>query len=198
MASEINYASIDETYPIAGKDNDSQGFRDNFGYIKNGLITASSEITDLQSNTAKTNSDSSFNNYQISQARFINCGNSLHDGGIVGNSISPPTVTLSYTDGSIQIFELSSNVTFLMSGFPPVPQPGTNTAGYLRVQLISQNSSSFNATFSVNGGTIKRNTSTVPSTTVTITSATNPMIFDFWSYDGGVNVFMDYVGTFSV
>ena len=30
MASTINTANIDETYPIAGQDNDSQGFRDNF------------------------------------------------------------------------------------------------------------------------------------------------------------------------
>ena len=60
MASNINYSSIDETYPIAGKDNDSQGFRDNFGFIKNSLTSAKSEIENLQNNTAKLNEDNSF------------------------------------------------------------------------------------------------------------------------------------------
>jgi len=40
MASNINFSSIDETFPIAGKDNDSQGFRDNFQSIKNSLEAA--------------------------------------------------------------------------------------------------------------------------------------------------------------
>jgi hypothetical protein len=50
MASTINTTNIDVTYPIAGQDNDTQGFRDNFRNIKNNLNTAASEITALQSN----------------------------------------------------------------------------------------------------------------------------------------------------
>lgn len=46
--SEIDYTSIDSLFPRQGVDNSSQGFRDNFEYIKNGLAIASSEITDLQ------------------------------------------------------------------------------------------------------------------------------------------------------
>ena len=34
MASLINPTNIDVTYPIAGQDNDTQGFRDNFNNIK--------------------------------------------------------------------------------------------------------------------------------------------------------------------
>ena len=60
MTSAISYSSIDETYPVAGQDNNSQGFRDNFNYIKAGLTTAASEITALQTNTAKTNADNDF------------------------------------------------------------------------------------------------------------------------------------------
>jgi hypothetical protein len=47
--SNINYDAIDALYPIAGRDNDSQGFRDNFSYIKTGLAVAASEIADIQS-----------------------------------------------------------------------------------------------------------------------------------------------------
>lgn len=48
MTSQVQYTQINEHYPVAGKDNNSQGFRNNFGYIKNGLAVASSEITTLQ------------------------------------------------------------------------------------------------------------------------------------------------------
>ena len=48
MASNINSDAIDALYPVAGQDNDSQGFRDNFSTIKNSLATAKTEITTLQ------------------------------------------------------------------------------------------------------------------------------------------------------
>ena len=44
MASNINANNIDGTYPIAGQDNDSQGFRDNFTNIKNNFTNAKSEM----------------------------------------------------------------------------------------------------------------------------------------------------------
>jgi len=48
MASNINPNNIDTTYPIAGQDNDSQGFRDNFTNIKTNFEYAETEIDDLQ------------------------------------------------------------------------------------------------------------------------------------------------------
>lgn len=48
MASQINYDIIDGTYPVAGQDNSSQGFRDNFTNIKQNFQSAYDEITDLQ------------------------------------------------------------------------------------------------------------------------------------------------------
>ena len=50
MASNINTSNIDATFPVQGKDNPSQGFRDNFSYINIALDTAASEITALQAN----------------------------------------------------------------------------------------------------------------------------------------------------
>ena len=48
MASNINPNNIDTTYPIAGQDNDSQGFRDNFTNIKTNFGYAETELDDLQ------------------------------------------------------------------------------------------------------------------------------------------------------
>jgi hypothetical protein len=49
MSSNINANNIDGTYPVAGQDNNSQGFRDNFTNTKTNFQYAADEITDLQS-----------------------------------------------------------------------------------------------------------------------------------------------------
>ncbi|SVE47017.1 uncharacterized protein METZ01_LOCUS499871, partial [marine metagenome] len=48
MVSSLSPTSIDATYPVAGQDNDSQGFRDNFNQIKTDLTYAKAELEDLQ------------------------------------------------------------------------------------------------------------------------------------------------------
>lgn len=48
MASNINPQNIDGAYPVAGQDNDSQGFRDNFTNIRTNFGYAANEITELQ------------------------------------------------------------------------------------------------------------------------------------------------------
>ena len=50
MASQINPNDIDGAYPVAGQDNNSQGFRDNFTNTKTNFQYAADEITDLQNN----------------------------------------------------------------------------------------------------------------------------------------------------
>jgi len=70
MASSINPSNIDGTYPVAGQDNDSQGFRDNFTNTKNNFTYAKAELEDLQNKvlvkeplTGQT-VDGNFNNLQ--------------------------------------------------------------------------------------------------------------------------------------
>jgi len=62
MASKIVPGNIDGTYPRAGQDNSSQGFRDNFNEIKTNFTEAKSEIEDLQTNKANLNASSDFTN----------------------------------------------------------------------------------------------------------------------------------------
>lgn len=50
MASNINSNNIDITYPIAGQDNDTQGFRTNWQNIQQNFSVASSEISAIQGN----------------------------------------------------------------------------------------------------------------------------------------------------
>jgi hypothetical protein len=51
MASNINPNNIDGSYPVAGQDNNSQGFRDNFTNIKVNFQYAEEEINDLEANS---------------------------------------------------------------------------------------------------------------------------------------------------
>ena len=48
MTSQVNPNNIDGTYPVAGQDNDSQGFRDNFTNIRNNFTYVKAEIEDIQ------------------------------------------------------------------------------------------------------------------------------------------------------
>ena len=63
MASNIVPGNVDATFPKAGQDNSSQGFRDNFSQVKTQLDTASTEITTIQTNQAVTNADTDFNGH---------------------------------------------------------------------------------------------------------------------------------------
>ena len=50
MASNINSSGeLNDEYPVAGQDNDSQGFRDNFSKVKANFTASKSEIETLQS-----------------------------------------------------------------------------------------------------------------------------------------------------
>ena len=49
MTSQINYSAIDAEFPVAGQDNDSQGFRSNFAATIAALQTTKTELTELQS-----------------------------------------------------------------------------------------------------------------------------------------------------
>jgi hypothetical protein len=90
MASTINTTNIDVTYPIAGQDNDTQGFRDNFRNIKNNLNTAASEITALQSNaiTLQSTMTNLATNANANTAAYL----TTYTGSITANSITLSSV----------------------------------------------------------------------------------------------------------
>ena len=71
MASSIDTSTIDANYPVAGIDNDSQGFRDNFNSIKTNITTAGSEITALQANRARTDADNNHVGNEIQDAELL-------------------------------------------------------------------------------------------------------------------------------
>jgi hypothetical protein len=178
MVSQINYSSIDATYPIAGKDNDSQGFRDNFGYIKNGLEIAQGEITNLQNTSARTSDNNNFNNNQISGAVFTNNSELYFNGG----QISANTL-VSYSNGPYQLYTIQGGPLTLTLDFPTA----TNKVYKMRVELIGTDSLYAVGFAGSNTGNIIKNNFANP---IYIISSLRSRIFDIWTPDAGNNIYI--------
>lgn len=195
MTSQIAYSGIDENYPVAGQDNNSQGFRDNFLYIKEGLNQASTEITDLQNNTAKLNSDNNFNRTRIENALFkTNYGFVKSEGVITGNS----NIITSDADYFILTIGSSGTITLTFGDWP-------NDNDYpilrkIRLEIYSNGTSRQVNFASSGGGTMKKFgfAAFTPSNTFqTGTDSLNPHIIDVWTTSDGDITFVQYIGQFA-
>jgi hypothetical protein len=120
MTSAIVPGNIDGTFPIAGQDNSSQGFRDNFTAIKNNFTTAASEITDLQANKASTNAATSFTDQIVSRAALKDTAEIVYD----HLTVSSGTLTLNHENGNFHVAEVTGNVTLDFTNFPAVGRLG--------------------------------------------------------------------------
>ena len=196
MASAISTTSIDATFPVAGQDNDSQGFRDNFSQIKTQLDTASSEITTIQTNQAVTNATTNFNGHDIQNAILIDVGQKIVAKGTVSGS-----QTIDFSAGPVQTITTSGALTLAFTNFPVEDNGSTNAYG--KVKLIITNASSHSITLT--GVTMQflrnpddmsqANDSTVGvdySTRVAIPAETGTMVIEVWSVNGGTNKFATY------
>jgi hypothetical protein len=184
MTSAIVSDPIDATYPIAGQDNNSQGFRDNFSYIKTGLATAASELTSLQSHTAKTNVDNDFNGVKIANAQTnMLYGTVLNSGNISG------ATNIDVRDGEYFSYTFTSNITLTFAHWPV-----SDRFAKVRVD-IKCDGSARTINFATTSGTVITDSGlTLPFTTGTNT--TKHYIFDVWTINGGNTVFVKYVGVF--
>lgn len=185
MASNINSDSIDALYPVAGQDNDSQGFRDNFTTIKNSFATAKTEITALQTNSAKLNEDNDFNGNKISEA---NMQANTEEVNNIGNITVSQNIN--WTDGHYQRLQAGGDLTLTLTSWP--------TSGVLgRMTLeITGDGTEREITFAASGGGGFRYDGDFPSP-FAVTSSNTPLIVDLWTSNGGQVIYAKYLGTFS-
>jgi len=188
MTSQINYSSIDETYPIAGQDNNSQGFRDNFTYIKDGLAVAKSEITDLQSNTAKLNESNDFNGILLANAVTSRFFGSVYN---LGNISTNQNISLN--QGEYQIANLTTSASF---SFTFRDWPDSDQYARIRLQLTGDTSQVYTVTFSTQGGGVIKYVNGFPSP-YQLSIAGETKIVEAWTYNGGSLVFMSYLGSWT-
>jgi hypothetical protein len=136
MTSAINPNNIDGTYPVAGQDNNSQGFRDNFTNIKTNFQFAEDEITDLQTNVvlksalSGTTLDNDMLGSGLSNAVLNDMGYEFLDLQTPANS----TVTINYAVGQYQAFQTNQAFNLAFSNFPPA---GVAGEVYVRVNVTN-------------------------------------------------------------
>jgi hypothetical protein len=180
----INYAAIDEDYPVAGVDNDSQGFRDNFSVIKSGLATAESRLQDLETNTAKLNDGNDFNGNLIDNAVV----NRLY--GLTYSMSASGTTTLSVANGPYQVVTITGNATLRFQDWPTVDNR------YASVRIgIKSNGTSANVTWTtVGGGAITYLSSGLENLTTGVDQDAIRIV-EAWSSDQGDTVYLADVVT---
>lgn len=198
MTSNINYLSINENFPVAGQDNDTQVFRDNFDVMKNNFRYTKEDIETLQNNTAKLNADNDFELNTVRRAIFQNNRDKKFDAGIVPLVGADPSaaITIDYENGPYQIFRLDSNVNMDTLNFPgdPALTSESGTVGKATIELYSTGSS-HTITFLTSGGTVIKKDPSFPAT-LTVSSSTNPVLIEIWRHSSS-NIYMRYLGQFS-
>ena len=122
MASNINPFNIDGTFPVAGQDNASQGFRDNFTNVRNNLGYAKSEIEDLQNKAILKTSltGGTLSNDMGGSVLYQPTLKSYYETSYNQGQLSG-TVTLNYANGNIQYVESDGDITLAFTGWPATP-----------------------------------------------------------------------------
>jgi len=186
MASNINTTDIDAEYPVAGVDNDSQGFRDNFSTIKDNFVAAKAEIETLQSDSAKLNANNDFNGSNIQEANMIANTEEVYNTGNLeaGQNIS-------FINGHYQLISVGADLTLTLSDWP-----ATGKHGKIRCVIKGDGTARTITWATEGGGSIKTDGNAIWSS-FQVTSNTNPVVVDFWTDDAGLIVYAQYIGSFS-
>lgn len=117
--SSINPNNINGQYPVAGQDNDSQGFRDNFTNIRNNFNFAKTEIEDLQNKVIVTSAldgiplSNDLDNTVLKGAQLLRSTETIKELGASGADI-----TVNWDEGHFQSFELTGNATVAFDNWP--------------------------------------------------------------------------------
>lgn len=208
MASNIVSVSVDAEYPVAGVDNDSQGFRDNFRTIKDSLESARQEITDLQekvvlkSALTDTVLENNLAGNSIISANLDQFTESFTPVGSVGNNQN-----ISFFNGHYQSVTVTADVILTLADWPDA-----GVYAKMTVELVSNLNDGTERTIAIksegtpafkrvpyplqdNANDIGWMTGTSSTQVVVRTkNSTNPTIVEFWTTDGGLTVYANYIG----
>lgn len=184
MTSAINPNDIDGTYPVAGQDNNSQGFRDNFTNTKTNFQYAANEITDLQNKAllkAALTGTTLDNNMADSPLSAANISDFSAVTAILGTTSG--TVTIDYTAGHYQTVTITSGnyISLAFSNFP-----AAGNFGIVRVAITVLSTAStvvLPAAVTVGTGNLQGYSSGTISY-----AQTGTYTYDFTTSDGGTTV----------
>ena len=182
MASTINPNNIDGAYPVAGQDNDSQGFRDNFTNTKTNFEYAATEITDLQNKVilkaalTGTTLDNNMAGSLLSNAQLQNMSETKVALGTVSGS-----QTIDYSAGPYYTLTTAGSISLVFTNFPTA-----GTVGRCRLQItVSSIAHTLTLPVAVSVGT--SNIQGLSSNIITF-SQTGTFEFEFETSDAGATV----------
>jgi hypothetical protein len=202
----INITAIDninDLFPYPGEDNDTQTFRDNFNTIKVGLKAAHTDLHDLYTNTARTDSQlTDFGNNTIKNVILSAVKETVYD----YKTVQTTDIAVDLNNGLYQVAKVGNDIGITFTNFPN----DTNAAkvGKVRLELTSSVASGSTedkgplVTFrSTNGVSIKYGTGFPTANDSTLTphlrlfSTNEPVILEIWQYSS--TIYIRYLGTFS-
>lgn len=193
MASNINANNIDGNYPVAGQDNDSQGFRDNFTNTRTNFQFAANEISDLQQKVVlKQALDGTVLNNDMGGSLLLNARLQDISQSVVSNLPTAGTVTIDYALGPYYaIPSTTGSVTLAFTNLS-----GAGTLSTFRVQITISNVAHTlilpTAVGAANSLKSLQNIIGVNVSTRTITfSETGTYVFEFRTSDGGASVYIE-------
>jgi hypothetical protein len=135
MTSNINPNNINGAYPVAGQDNNSQGFRDNFTNTSTNFQYAADEITDLQNNAvlkaalAGQTLNNNMNGSILSNVQLQNMSSTVVALGTLAG-----TVTINYSLGSYQTVTTNGPISLAFSNFHTA---GVQTTVVVQITVVS-------------------------------------------------------------
>jgi len=182
MTSAINPNDIDGTYPIAGQDNNSQGFRDNFTNTKTNFQYAANEITDLQTNVVLkaaltgTTLDNDMGGSPLSNANISDFSAVAAILGTLSGS-----VTINYIAGHYQTVTTGGSISLSFTNFP-----AAGNFGVVRVQ-ITVNSTAYTLTLPAAVSVGTSNLQGYSSGVITF-NRVGTYTYDFTTSDGGTTI----------
>ena len=119
MTSQINPYNIDGTYPIAGQDNNSQGFRTNFTNTSTNFEYAAQEITALQTNAVlKSALTGTTLNTDMNGTLLFNAQTQQITQTLVPLGTVTTTAAVSYTAGSYFTLTTGGSITLAFTNLP--------------------------------------------------------------------------------
>lgn len=185
--STVTFTSIDEEFPIAGKDNDSQGFRDNFSEIKQSLQNANTELSDLLTNVARVDRDNIFSGNLLADATLQSVASKSFNTGTINEDD-----IIEWSNGHFQNITVGADVTLTIDNWPE-----NGRYGHMRMAFRSDGANRSVVLEAANGGSFRADPN-FPGNPITVTSATDPLIIDAWTTDGGTVVYLKAHGVFTV
>lgn len=187
MTSAINPNDIDGTYPVAGQDNNSQGFRDNFTNTKTNFQYAANEITDLQNKVvlkAALTGTTLNNNMGGSPLSNAAISDFSAIAAILGTTSG--TVTIDYLSGHYQTVSTGGSISLAFTNWP-----AAGNFGIVRV-VITVTTTSYTVTLP---GSVNVGTSNLQGYSSGVITYNQPGVYtyDFTTSDGGstITVFSD-------